>query len=612
MIWNRLRDIANPQRYSLRVKLLIAFVILSILPIVLIQTLSYNLSRYYLEKKINMLAENNQFHIKTSIESDISYYKEMVYRIAFDDKIVHFIDMFNRGSDFEKAASISRIKESFVSYGLARDEIREITFLNKELKNAFYDKKNNGAYNLLWNSLAFTDQTSIYSKIVENNGIIILPTTTTRSGAEEESVFHIGLRVRNIKTKEDMGVIVMSINENRLEDICNMEQNANNNKITIYSFIVDSNGRIISFLDQKYIGTYIEEYSNQDSKSVSIESLDYIISKIPYFSGKNIIVNDTQIKNTDWRVITIVDKDSMFYEVNILKNTTLGGLLLIIVISVMLIIVFTNKFYDSVQRIVNGMKKAKKGDFGVRVTLETQDELAFIGNEFNEMVAKIDSLVIDIKQKSEYIVEITNQRREAELKALVAQVNPHFLYNTLDCINWMALRKEEYEISNMLSNLAQILRYSLGNVNEQVPIYSEIEWLKKYIFLQQVRFNNSFELNLAIDEALLSCKIYKLLLQPLVENAIIHGFKGFDSGRKLFISVDRYQDSKLKIIVCDNGAGIPQDMLSRIFKQDLENSIGINNVWNRIKIYYGEQASLDVISEEGQGTSVVLIIPLIE
>ncbi|VBB05735.1 signal transduction histidine kinase internal region [Lucifera butyrica] len=613
MIWRKVREAANFRRYSLRVKLLIMFVILSILPIALIQTISYNLSRYYLEKKINMLTDINLFHIETSIESNISSYEETAYRIAVDNSVIHDMEMFNTGNDFEKAASISKIRDDFVSYALARDEIRAITFVNEELKSAFYDKRNNSAYNSLWDCFDIAEKRKIYSKIMESNSIVILPTSSIFTPAGKEFAFHIGLRVRNLKTREELGIIILSVDERHLESICNIEQSqtGSNNKVNIYSFVIDNNGKIISFQDERYIGTYIQEYMYQGSRYAKINPLGFIIRQIPQLVGKNVIINDTPIKGTDWRVITIVDKDSMFYEVNILRDVTLAISILVILISVTLIILFTNRFHESVQCIVNGMKAAKKGDFGVRIMLATQDELAFIGNEFNEMVARINKLVIDIKQKSVYIYEISNKRREAELKALVAQVNPHFLYNTLDCINWMALRKEEYEISNMLSNLAQILRYSIGNVNKQVEINNEIEWLKKYIYLQQVRFNNSFVLTLDIDEALLECKIYKLLLQPLVENAIIHGFKGFDSGRELYIGMERQPENKLRITVGDNGAGIPQDKLEQILKQELEDNIGISNVWNRLKIYYGEEAGLDVMSEEGKGTRVILTIPLV-
>ncbi|GMB01144.1 sensor histidine kinase [Pelosinus sp. IPA-1] len=603
----------NSKQASLRTKLLLMFVVISILPIVIIQTISYHLANFYIEEKVNMLTGINLFHIKTNIESDLDYYKETAYRIAVDDNIVHLEESFNQGTDVERALSRGRIWKGYASYCYTKEEIRGITFVNKDLQSVYYDKKNFSTYNPFWDNHDDATKAGIYSKIINSNGIVLLPTMMNVDSAERsDERFYMGLRVRNIRTKEDIGIIIMSITEKRLDTICNIEQTENltKNHVNVYSFIIDDNGRIISFRDNKYIGAHIKEYANNGDTS-ELYSLNDIINQIPEFFQKRIIINDTFITGTNWRVISVVDKDSMFYEVDILKNLTLGISLLIILISIVLILIFTNRFYDSVNRIVTGIKKAKKGDLQARVVLNTDDELSFIGNEFNEMVVKINALVEDIRRQGEHIYEISDQCRKAEIEALVSQVNPHFLYNTLDCINWMALRKDEYGISTMISNLAQILRYSIGKVNEQVPLYYEIEWLKKYTYLQQVRFNHSFVLKLDIDEMLLDCKIYKLLLQPLVENAIIHGFKDYDSGRELVIRIHRYQDHHLKIAVADNGCGIPQEQVSRLLGQDKPDKIGINNVWQRIQIYYGKSATMNITSNEGEGTTISLIIPLL-
>jgi len=604
----------NFKQASLRKKLLLMFVVISILPIVIIQTISYNLASFYIEEKVNMLTGINLFHIKTNIESDLDYYKETAYRIAVDENIVYLEEKFNQGTDVDKALSRGQIWKGYASYCYTKEEIRGIIFVNKDLQSVYYDKKSFSTYNPFWDNYDQATKAAIYEKIINNNGIIVLPTIVNiNSGGVADERFYMGLRVKNIKTKEDIGVIIMSIAEKRLDRICNIDQTDTITKdhVNIYSFIIDGDGKILSFRDNKYIGAYIKEYYGHDDATKESYPLNEIINQITEFSQKNIMINDIFITGTNWRVISIIDKDGMFYEVNILKNLTLGISLLILLISIAFILGFTNRFHDSVSRIVNGIKKAKKGDLQTRVVLETEDELAFIGNEFNEMVVKINALVENIKRQGEHIYEISDQCRKAEIQALVSQVNPHFLYNTLDCINWMALRKEEYGISTMISNLAQILRYSIGKVNEQVPLYNEIEWLKKYMYLQQVRFNHSFMLKLDIDETLLDCKIYKLLLQPLVENAIIHGFKNYDSGRELVISIHRYQEDYLQILVVDNGSGIPQEQVCTLLGQERPDRIGLNNVWQRIQIYYGKTGTMAITSHEGQGTTVSLIIPLL-
>ena len=217
------------------------------------------------------------------------------------------------------------------------------------------------------------------------------------------------------------------------------------------------------------------------------------------------------------------------------------------------------------------------------------------------------------KKQSNYIIEISNKRREAEIKAIVAQINPHFLYNTLDCINWMAIKNENYEVSDTIGNFAQILRYSIGDINKEVTIYDEVEWLKKYVCLQQIRFNNSFTLDLDVNDSVLGCRIHKLILQPLVENSITHGFKGFNDGRILKVSINKFQDNYIRIVVKDNGNGIEgrklEELTSNIKSgKDEDQNIGLKNVYDRVQIYYCDDAKFNIESVEGEGTTITVII----
>ena len=605
--------------YSLKVKLLIIFIIISVLPIVFTQVISYKLSQYYLERKITSLSDVNLFYIKTNIETDLNNYKDTLYRIAADNDCLALETMFNDGDDFEKAASINKIRDYFGSYSYSRSQIRAITFVGKDGRNVYYDKGYQGINNRVWDTYSETSKTQTYSDILESNIPVILPTTPNNYiGQKPEYMFHIGLKVRNVSTKEDMGIIIMSFDEQVLSDICNVEsEKLDKNKANMFSLIIDTNGKVISFENKKYIGTYISDYSNgKITTNNSVETLKQLISSVPTFTNRNISVNSTPISSVGWKVIHIVDKDNLFYEVNLLKYLTFATLIIIIIIVMIVIIIFSNKFYASVIIIVNGMNEVKNGNFNVKIKLNTEDELAFIGDEFNEMSSKIKSLVEDTKKQSNYIIEISNKKREAEIKAIVGQINPHFLYNTLDCINWMAINNEQYQISDMIGNLAQILRYGIVDINKEVSVYDEIQWLKKYIYLQQIRFNNSFLLNLDVDDNVLGCRVHKLILQPLVENSIIHGFKGYDNGRKLKVSINKFQNKFLVITVEDNGNGIKKNRLNEIVnnirsENNEYKSIGIKNVYDRIKIYYGEDAKFEITSIEGEGSTITMIIPLI-
>ena len=251
----------------------------------------------------------------------------------------------------------------------------------------------------------------------------------------------------------------------------------------------------------------------------------------------------------------------------------------------------------------------------MKVHLSPDDDLYLISHQFNRMVDRNTSLVEALKQKNSEIREASERQKNAEIKALEAQINPHFLYNTLDSINWRAIDAGEEEISDMLSMLGSLLRYSVSNINGIVPFSVEIEWLKKYVFLQRERFDDSFDCTYEITDEALDYPIYKMLLQPLIENSILHAFRETGEGGVIMVKAYVREDGKLQITVSDNGRGMSPEQLEDLRRNILEKkaldsrSIGLSNVVNRLKIYYRDEAQIRVESELGRGTEFVLIIP---
>ena len=237
-LWNNLKHRLRLKGYSLKVKLLIIFIIISILPIVFSQIVSYNLSQYYLEKKITSLSEINLFYIKRNIETDLNNYKDTLYRVTADNNLLALENMFNDGDDFEKAASISKIRDLFGAYTYSSSKIRAITFVGRDGRNIYYDKGYQGINNRIWDSYSDENKTEIYSNILKSNVPVILSTTPNNYGGQKpEYMFHIALRVRDIRTKEEMGIIIMSFDEQALSDISNVETENSDQGKTKYVFV---------------------------------------------------------------------------------------------------------------------------------------------------------------------------------------------------------------------------------------------------------------------------------------------------------------------------------------------------------------------------------------
>jgi len=587
--------------YSIKTEMILIYIIISVIPILIMQIVFYNFSRYYLEQKINTLASNNLSYIKNNIESDLEYYHEILYRVVTDDDAVENETKINNGNEFEKESSSLKLRDLLASYADIRDEIADITFINKSLYSVFYDKKSLSAKNYVWDSWSTPEKKQIYETVHNSGRVILLNTRRYYYNNEEKYLYTLGIRAWNVKTGEDLGILALTINEKQLQTICNIT-NGKKQNVREYSFIVDKDGTIVSFINKKYIGTTLGMTGNK-------YNIDTILPAVPLNRQDGIIVNTVPVSNTDWYILNLLDKNSMFYETTMLWKITMGITLLIIAVCIVLIFLFSNRFSGSVNGIVQEIQKAKQGDFSAHIKLRGERELIFISREFNDMILRINTLISNLKKQSEYIYEISNKRREDELNAIVAQINPHFLYNTLDCINWMAIKRENYEVSEMISSLAQILRYSIRTPNEEVTVFEAVDWLKKYLYLHKVRFNNCFISEFDVEEEALNCRIYKLLLQPVVENAVIHGFKGFDSGRVLSVRIGIFQDSFIQIIIEDNGNGIPKEKLDHLLSEKQKDGIGLGNVYERLKMYYGDKAGMTISSEENKWTKVSIIIP---
>jgi len=263
------------------------------------------------------------------------------------------------------------------------------------------------------------------------------------------------------------------------------------------------------------------------------------------------------------------------------------------------------------------MKEMGHGNLYVHISSQkiTTNEISILENEFNRMVVKQRELILRITEKERKIQE--TQRKESELKyeMLMAQINPHFLFNTLNTIKWSALMSGAQNVATMISHLGKLLEMSINRNGDTITLQEEIKNVESYFYIQKIRFYSAIELNCDIPEDTKECIVPKLILQPLVENAIIHAFTKQDYGK---ISINSYKTEKeLIIIVADNGKGINNDLLRNRLEKHSDgdtiskfSGIGINNVNGRIKLRYGNEYGLEFQSKEGSGTRVTVRLPI--
>jgi two-component system sensor histidine kinase YesM len=419
---------------------------------------------------------------------------------------------------------------------------------------------------------------------------------------------HIAHSIMDYKdVKHKKGIIILSINADVLNKISNVtlsSQAIPSNQG--FCFIVDQNNNIVSFPQAEFIGKNLLSTDSHDIRSACKE----FVKNNNLMQGDNIDVQFLNDENIGWKFIRVSDTSNIMNYINKQYKMTA---LIILAMSILLgsIIFFINKtVFESLNRLIKNMKISECGKVMMNNRMPIITEIYMIYQNFNHMLLHINELIAQIKY-------ITKQQKDYEIKSLEMQINPHFLYNSLDMVNWMAIDAGEYQISDAVHSLAQILRYSIADINAPVPIKEEIVWLHRYLHLQQMRFKGSFDYQISLSEDAERCIIYKMILQPFVENAILHGLKEINEMNWIDVKIWT-QDNLLYISIKDNGSGMSADVLANIIKMaenpqlPIKGKIGLYNVFNRLKFYYQDKVIIKFESQIKHGTSISIGIPIEE
>lgn len=268
---------------------------------------------------------------------------------------------------------------------------------------------------------------------------------------------------------------------------------------------------------------------------------------------------------------------------------------------------FSGRLCANLHRLMESMEEIQSGNLMVRAEVRTQDEIGVLSRSFNDMVERIRALLEEVRQKEKL-------KREAQQSVLATQIEPHFLYNSIDSIQHVAHMRREGEIERVAGALSELLRSVLSDRNEFITLWEEREYIENYITIERFKYRGDFRLLWDVDEQLWAWRIPKLLLQPVVENALIHGISTRESGGVIQIKICRQEDRVIAKIM-DNGKGMSQEkieqLLSEVRKTDKSGfrRVGFANVMNRIRLIYGEEYGGTIYSCEGMFTCVELTLP---
>jgi two-component system sensor histidine kinase YesM len=374
-------------------------------------------------------------------------------------------------------------------------------------------------------------------------------------------------------------------------------------------FIMNDQGIVLAATDMKWIGkpvTVLPMFDETDTETIHPgRGLAMLKSNEQY------IVSDSVSDITGWHTVVIQDRSKLVLELKHIGSVTFSIMAVVTLVTIALSWVIARIVTNPMKKLMLSMKALQTGDFTQRVHFNGNDEIGRLGHLYNTMVGRIKTLIDDV-----YASRL--KEKEAELKALQSQINPHFLYNTLNMINWTAMQKGDNEISEMVVSLSQVFRLSLNSGNDFVELEHEMELVRNYLFLQKKRFTTRFNFEIDMEPSIQHFRMPKLLLQPLVENAIIHAIE--PSGGNGHIHVRAYmEDTHIMLEVADNGPGMPAAQVQRLNKAPEQepmkalqmnaphSGMALSNIKERLALFY-EQAEFEIVSREGLGTRVQLRI----
>ncbi|MDF2877988.1 MAG: multi-sensor signal transduction histidine kinase [Clostridia bacterium] len=576
-------------------RILIFFFAIILLPITSLGLFANTAYSRSIEKSANAHTAQMINQIQNNIEYYLKSIDNTMYYISQTPDVVHYLS----DNSEENAALEIRVRTMLNVYTEANPEISGILIVNQEdkhLSNELVKNNRDPLMEEVWyqEAMRHPDKTYYVSKPIGRN-------IATYSDYSADQVISISRVMKHPKTNEVTGVILIDMKLNKFEEIIK----DNNIGQKGFFYILDKNNDMV----YAPINPVIYRINNEwfkDESSVLLRAIN----------GETFEIMSETSQETGWKIIGVFSIQEILSDVLNMETFAMVISGITLVLAVMSAIVFTNTIVTPIKELTALMKKVEQGDLEVSFeNTKYKDEFGELGHSFNHMLK-------EIKQLIEMVYTEQRNKRKADIKILQAQIKPHFLYNTLDTIQWMASDYGAKDIVEIIGALTKLFRIGLSKGREVIAIEQEIEHIRSYMIIQKARYEDKLDYDIIYDETLLDKTILKLTTQPIVENAIYHGVKQKRGKGKIRINFLK-RDEKLIVKITDDGAGIAEDKLREIQRMLDNESIstvtseegsgyGIYNVHTRIRMTYGNEYGVYYFSKIGEGTTVEIVLPLLE
>ncbi|WP_176476012.1 cache domain-containing sensor histidine kinase [Paenibacillus sp. 7523-1] len=564
---------------SFRSKLFLVFVLVTIIPMMLLVYFSFELTKSKLTEQLYINMMNSTAQITKNLENKLDSYEHISASIYLDNRLANYLT-----TEYQDDPSYLDV------YNYIGNRIDTIMAAYPDFDSAFIYSDNPSLPKDNYYIKPITpevEETELVQKLKQSYGNIIhLSSPQTADGP---AMFTLARLLNNNSNQYPYGMLVFQISESVIYSL--MEKEAGGKDI----FIMNDQGVILSSADKKLINTRLPELLDEqfdDSLSGRFDTT--------YHGVKALAVYNT-LKN-GWKTVSIFPYESIIKDAKSLSQLMIKVSLAFIGVALLLIYITASLFSKRIRTLIRMIRRIERGDF--TPTHEEQlgsDEIGQLHFAFQQMTIRLRSLITEVYQKE-------LQSKEAELDLLQAQINPHFLYNTLGSISSLAIKHQDPQIQEMVLNLAKFYRISLNKGKSVLTINEELKLTQSYNAIQLIRFKGQLNFIYTIDQAILPYSTVKLALQPFVENAIIHAV--WNQERPLNIHIKGvFENDSIILSVMDDGMGMSRETLLSLLEDKPGRGYGISNVDRRIKLKFGENYGVHVYSRLGAGTTVQIILP---
>ena len=586
---------------SIKLKLIMAFLALSLIPlfiVALISSLEYTRSS---EEKIG--SYSSQLIVQTMGKLDVllENIEDVSLQIVASTEMQQLLDQMYAEDTQAQEENLPHIEDIIGNIISARNEIIGVNImLSDGLGEIVSGEK-------LTDEADFY-QSDEYKTLQTNDGQPVWRSTYVNKDpmAIYTHVLTCVRKIKSVQTGRTLGYLIIGIKEFALADMYSYLDLGPDGEV----FITDTTGHYVSSMNKRLLSTkstheFVDEIiamGNAPDKTI-----------IDNYGGEKLIISYDVSDATGWYMFYVVDYGYVMDTVMANVKITIVIVVVLIIIAVLLTLLISFSISRPLEELSSAMQRVEDGDLKVKVNYKSKNEIGTLFSSFNKMLEKINDLIHKV-----YQAEILKQK--AEISALQSQINPHFLYNTLAMIDGIAVMKGEKDISKIAETLGDMFRYSLSGMSF-ATLGDEIEQACNYLIIQKYFKKENLSYYIKIDPDIENCYISKLLLQPILENAIIHGAEQTLRKCEITVEAKKANENDLTVTVCDNGKGMNEEVLEKVINKMKSTKnifhsrhakhyhIGIGNIYWRIKSIYGDDYGLFIKSKVDEGTTVTVLLP---